>query len=129
MSTYLTLFHIRSEDLRASSFAIARATFHLSQDYELYGHFIDMSAYRDRLPEIPVEPTVKSRELPAGLTIELGVANGEGLAEDRYGEALRFATAGEIGRKIPPALVRGNHAVFAYLAALQPNTPIVLYPH
>jgi hypothetical protein len=102
----------------------------LSCSYAIFGQIAKTGWTRG------VNPVCDPKPLPfdtvPGFSFSLPAGKGEltDTTVDAYGTPLTYVTAGELARvKLPKDSTPWNVAIFAMMAALPPETPVVLYWH
>lgn len=103
----------------------------VTQDYAIYGqldpHF---AVYRkDGRLDIPEQPHIHPQPLPADVRVFLH--GDREIREDAFNEPLTWCTAEQLYALRTPSDGEHSwsHAIMAFIRALPPSTPIVLYWH
>lgn len=101
-----------------------------NSDYRILGQLTDLSSYRKGgRDDIPEKPTINAQPIPPQMWVV--VSEEEGLRrtrEDPYGTGLTFVYAQQLKElKLPDDASPKNKAIKAFVDALPPETPIILY--
>jgi hypothetical protein len=124
MSMYLSVYVLNDEDLRDRSIAAdIKTRLVFPQNYEIISQVSGREGYFQDFPA----PTVKARELPSTMTIDL---SGEIHNADSCGDPLKFTYAEKFKKiNLPEIIDRETKAILAFLAELAPQTPILIWWH
>ncbi len=100
-------------------------------DVEIFAQLICL-APQDRvgITDLPERPTIRRYPVPLGLKLIFSSEDNGFVARsnDDRGNALTYTYAGDLARLTKPEhATERNKAVFAYVKALPPKTPIVLW--
>ncbi|MEK7195181.1 MAG: hypothetical protein AAB655_00630 [Patescibacteria group bacterium] len=106
---------------------------YLDQDYSILSRISrpNGDATQDD-PKMPRSDDVPVYPLPEQLQIRVAQYNSPATRSDRYGKELTYTHAGELGRlpdPEPEETTKFNRAILAFVRALPPNLPVVLYWH
>lgn len=131
MSLHLRLLVLRHETDLEHHIIYPIDQLEFDQEYDLFPQIQrhGRDATQDD-PHTQAHECVKTMPLPKQLQISLAEYNSDKTRQDRYGDELTFTTAGELGvAALSHETTQINRAVMAYVRALPPKTPIVLYWH
>ncbi len=122
MSVNLELFVLQPADLRRSKiYTVPRTKLFVPQDYDVLHQVGGCEGYFQNYPA----PVVKVRKLPVTMEVEV---EGKDYLLDRFDCPLKVSFAGEFKKvKLPERICQEIKAIFAYLAILDPQTPILVW--